>query len=281
MKKLILLLILFFTLGNSDSSVSAQQIYFDTVHVYFDIGKTHFHPSTTQTLDSLIENLKQTQDKILIYGYADYLGSENPNQTLSDQRAYKVQKYLLQKGMPPSQIIQTTGVGQVNLKGNEAHGNQDYRKVSIFIRRKGKPTSVPKKDLKMQSLIDKIEVGKTFTLKNINFVVNSSRYTSESEPIVAELLQIMIQNPNLKIKLEGHVCCIDTKDEDAFDVVYYDFHLSRNRARSIYFYLTKNGIEKSRVSYEGFGKSRPLVDPEITEGDKEKNRRVEVRILKK
>jgi len=259
----------------------AQQVYFDTVQVYFDIGKTHFLPSTSQTLDSLLENLKQTQDKILIYGFADYLGSENPNQTLSDNRAFKVLKYLLQKGLPPAQIIQTTGVGQIEIKGTEAHGNQDYRKVSIFIRRKGKPTITPKKDLKMQSLIDKMEVGKTFTLKNINFVVNSSRYTSESQPIVEELLEIMIQNPKLKIKLEGHICCIDPKDEDAFDVVFHDFHLSRNRARRIYFYLTQNGIEKSRVSYEGFGKSRPLVNPEITEEDKEKNRRVEVRIMEK
>lgn len=281
MKKFSLLLILFLRLGYATPYVNAQQVYFDTVQVYFDIGKTHFLSATTQTLDSLLENLKQTQDKILIYGFADYLGSENPNQTLSDQRAYKVQKYLLQKGLSPTQIIQTTGVGQVDIKGREANGNQDFRKVSIFIRRKGEPKITSKKDLKMQSLIDKIEVGKTFTLKNINFIVNSSRYTNESEPIVEELLQIMIQNPSLKIKLEGHICCIDTKDEDAFDVVYHDFYLSRNRARRIYFYLTKHGIDKSRVSFEGFGKSRPLVNPEITEEDKEKNRRVEVRILEK
>lgn len=281
MKKFSILLILFLRLGYATPFVNAQQVYFDTVQVYFDIGKTHFLSATTQTLDSLLQNLKQTQDKILIYGFADYLGSENPNQTLSDQRAYKVQKYLLQKGLSPTQIIQTTGVGQVDIKGREAHGNQDFRKVSIFIRRKGKLKITSKKDLKMQSLIDKIEVGKTFTLKNINFIVNSSRYTNESEPIVEELLQIMIQNPSLKIKLEGHICCIDTKDEDAFDVVYHDFHLSKNRARRIYFYLTKHGIDKSRVSFEGFGKSRPLVNPEITEEDKEKNRRVEVRIMEK
>lgn len=259
----------------------AQKVYFDTVNIYFDIGKSQLLPTAKSTLDSLLGNLQETGDLILIYGYADYLGTGLPNQTLSDRRAEKVKQYLLNKGLPQGQIIQSDGVGQVSIRGREAHGNQHYRKAAVFIRRKKIPEKIIKQDLKLQRLVDKVEVGHSFRLPNINFIVNSSRYTAGSEEILEELLQVMKQNPELKIKLEGHVCCIQKGSEDAFDVVYHDFNLSRNRARRIYFYLSKNGIDKSRVEYEGFGKSRPMIDPEMTEEDKEKNRRVEVRILEK
>jgi outer membrane protein OmpA-like peptidoglycan-associated protein len=88
----------------------------------------------------------------------------------------------------------------------------------------------------------------------------------------------MRQNPNLKISIEGHVCCIkDTPD--ALDIDTFEPQLSVNRAKAIYQYLTSRGIDTSRLSYIGYGRRRPMVDPELSEEDAEKNRRVEIRIL--
>jgi len=43
--------------------------------------------------------------------------------------------------------------------------------------------------------------------------------------------------------------------------------------------LVKNGIESNRLSYRGFARTRPLADPELTEEDRQKNRRVEIRVV--
>lgn len=258
----------------------AQSAYFDTVSVYFDIGKSRLLKEAQITLDSVITDLKQTKEKVLIYGYADYLGTDIPNKSLSDHRATIVQQYLLGKGLSPDQIIQTAGVGQIEIRGDEAHGNREFRKTSIFIRRTGTRKISSKTGGQLTRSMQETEVGKTIILDNIYFLVNSSRYTGESQAVVDELLEIMQSNSALKIKLEGHVCCVQ-RDEDAFDIVFADQFLSRNRARAIFAFLVRNGIAKSRISYQGYGKSRPMVDPEITEEDKEKNRRVEIRILAK
>ena len=83
----------------------------------------------------------------------------------------------------------------------------------------------------------------------------------------------MQENPKLKIKIEGHVCCLPDN--------YTYYSLSENRARAVLDYLLDNGIDLSRMQYEGFGSSRKAVKPERTPEDQQKNRRVEIRILEK
>jgi outer membrane protein OmpA-like peptidoglycan-associated protein len=56
--------------------------------------------------------------------------------------------------------------------------------------------------------------------------------------------------------------------------------LSVNRARVVYDYLIKSGIDSTRLSYAGFGSGRKLVK-EVTERDRMLNRRVEMKIIKK
>ena len=51
--------------------------------------------------------------------------------------------------------------------------------------------------------------------------------------------------------------------------------------KEIYDILIEKGIDETRMEYLGFGKTRPLVWPEKTEEDENRNRRVEIRILKK
>jgi outer membrane protein OmpA-like peptidoglycan-associated protein len=88
-------------------------------------------------------------------------------------------------------------------------------------------------------------------------------------------------HPTYKIELDGHVCCQPEWDlTDALDFDSGDNHLSLNRAKAVYDYLVRNGIDASRLSYKGFGGRFHLV-PENTEEDALKNRRVEIRIIGK
>jgi outer membrane protein OmpA-like peptidoglycan-associated protein len=79
----------------------------------------------------------------------------------------------------------------------------------------------------------------------------------------------MQDNPKLKIDIPGHMCC--SKDRT---------NLSGDRAKSVYNILVKNGIDKSRMTYRGFGSEKPIYPlPEKTEEERVANRRVEIEIL--
>jgi outer membrane protein OmpA-like peptidoglycan-associated protein len=113
----------------------------------------------------------------------------------------------------------------------------------------------------------------------IHFLPTRHFLTEESEPILKDLLKTMQDYPQLAIRIEGHVCCVKGTG-DALDTDTYDLKLSVNRARHIYLYLIQNGIDGRRLEYAGFGKSRPIIPFEKTEEDAQKNRRVEIRVLR-
>jgi outer membrane protein OmpA-like peptidoglycan-associated protein len=92
------------------------------------------------------------------------------------------------------------------------------------------------------------------------------------------LLQAMKDNPNMRIQIEGHVCCV-VNVPDAYDLDSHDLDLSVNRARFIYEYLKARGIDSTRLKYVGYGRSRPIIEDEQTEEEASINRRVEIRIL--
>lgn len=55
--------------------------------------------------------------------------------------------------------------------------------------------------------------------------------------------------------------------------------LSRDRAEAVAAYLIARGIEPKRLRSKGYGKTRPLINPDADPAQKELNQRIEVRIL--
>lgn len=106
---------------------------------------------------------------------------------------------------------------------------------------------------------------------NIPFIINVQfkEGTSQILPIsyreVTQVAQFMNENPQLKAKIRGHVCCGK------------NLRMSKSRAKSVYKRLVKIGISKDRLSYLGKSNTEPLAFPEITETDRQKNRRVDVK----
>jgi outer membrane protein OmpA-like peptidoglycan-associated protein len=127
-----------------------------------------------------------------------------------------------------------------------------------------------KLDVAFMERINTAKTGEKIVIPNLNFRENTFAVMNESRPRLYELLQVMKTNANLKIKLQGHVCCM-TKDRQ---------DLSTQRAKAVMMFLLANGIEKSRLSFQGFGVSQPLYPiPEKTPEEREANRRVEVLIV--
>jgi outer membrane protein OmpA-like peptidoglycan-associated protein len=85
-----------------------------------------------------------------------------------------------------------------------------------------------------------------------------------------ELLLVMKNNPNLKIEIQGHLCCMPV------DRLY----LSTQRAKAINNFLVANGINEKRLTYKGFGSTQPIYAlPEKDEAQRAANRRVEIMIV--
>ncbi len=117
------------------------------------------------------------------------------------------------------------------------------------------------------------KVGDIIKLKDIYFYNNSPKLLPQSKPVLYELLCVMQDNPKLKIEVQGHICC--QTNELKFDV-------STSRARAVAVFLIQNGINRKRITFKGFGSTRPVHSiPEKSEQEEEDNRRVEIRIVEK
>ena len=103
----------------------------------------------------------------------------------------------------------------------------------------------------------------------------------ESKPMLDELLAVMKEYPKLVIEIQGHICCLPDI-ADGFDLETGFRNLSEARARTIADWLIHMGIDTNRVSYNGFGHSKPIYPyPEKTEEERIQNRRVEIKIISK
>jgi outer membrane protein OmpA-like peptidoglycan-associated protein len=121
--------------------------------------------------------------------------------------------------------------------------------------------------------LEPIDTGSTVELKNVFFDVNKSELRPESCTELDKLVAFLLKNPNLKIELGGHTD--NTGDKKANQL------LSENRAKAVQQYLVSTGkIGVGRLSYRGYGDSRPKV-PNDTAENKAKNRRTEFKVTAK
>lgn len=116
-----------------------------------------------------------------------------------------------------------------------------------------------------------IEVGTTIRLNNIFFDVNKTELRAESFPELDRLVGIMLQNSKMQIQIGGHTDNVGSDEAN--------LSLSQGRAKAVCDYLTKAGIDNQRISYMGYGETKPEATND-TESGRQLNRRVEFTILK-
>ena len=115
-----------------------------------------------------------------------------------------------------------------------------------------------------------IEANATIVLKNIFFDLNEYKLKDESEVELDKVVQLLKENPTLKIQISGHTDNIGKAKDNLV--------LSENRAKEVIKYLVDKGIQSSRLSYKGFGSTMPIAD-NSTEAGRAKNRRTELKVI--
>jgi outer membrane protein OmpA-like peptidoglycan-associated protein len=105
--------------------------------------------------------------------------------------------------------------------------------------------------------------------------------TKASKEDIDGIVKTLKAYPKINILIEGHVCCGDQEEYESKIANSENLALSSKRAKSIYDELIKKGIKANRLSYKGYGFTRPLEFPETSIVIQRENRRVELKILKK
>lgn len=118
--------------------------------------------------------------------------------------------------------------------------------------------------------LKRMKAGVKITLENILFQTGSSKLKKSSYEPLDKFADLLLKNPEVRIEVSGHTDNVGSAASNK--------KLSKARAKSVRDYLIKKGVAEDRIDYEGYGMDQP-VDTNKTKAGREKNRRVEVKVL--
>lgn len=161
-----------------------------------------------------------------------------------------------------------TGEFLVSLMPNNRYAFHVNKKGYMFY---SENYSLPDSNIYIKIPLQPIEIGELAILKNIFFHFDSYELEKESFPELDKIVQFVKQN-NLAIEIQGHTDNLGTE--------IYNQKLSTNRAKTVYEYLIKGGLEKKYLSYKGYGFTQPIASNDSKEGQA-LNRRTSLKIIAK
>lgn len=258
--------VLFFLL----SFVSLIALGQDTVSFYFDFDEF------TIPQNKVEQNTIPAQSTPLeIRGYTDYFGTNAYNKQLaSDRIAFIKNALALDAAVNEFVVGESTAYKETwrNRRVDVIYAKQKEGIEAVEIQ---DASEMPIEE-EIISEIKTLKKGETLVIKNMEFQPGRHVLTEYSFPELKKLLNTLKANPNLKIEIQGHICCQEKGDGVDWDTGKEE--LSINRAKAVYDYLIIEGIPKKQLSYKGYGASRKLY-PETNQENMQRNRRVEILIL--
>ncbi|MBF0298259.1 MAG: OmpA family protein [Oligoflexia bacterium] len=110
------------------------------------------------------------------------------------------------------------------------------------------PTAPPVK----QPSQDKNMEAANIVLKDVYFEFDSAELTKEGTDMLDKNIQIIKENPDIKVRIEGH--------SSASGSIEHNQELSERRAENVKNYMVNTGnIDSERLTTIGFGKTKPVV----------------------
>jgi len=174
------------------------------------------------------------------------------------QTAIKNAGFTIDYTMSPDQIVAHKGSTWVFI---DSRGDYYYQ------------TIVTEKEMKQEvtadasSLSDDINKSGHVAVYGIRFETGKAAILPDSESVLGEIVKLLQQNPDLKLRVEGHT---DNQGNAAANQ-----SISEKRAQAVVAWLTDHGVEAGRLTAKGWGQTKPVED-NSTEDGRAKNRRVEL-----
>lgn len=114
-------------------------------------------------------------------------------------------------------------------------------------------------------------VNQAIELRGVTFELDQSRLTPNAQTVLDGVARAFTGQPSLRVEIAGHT--------DSSGSAAYNMNLSQRRADSVRAYLMSRGASEAQLSARGYGESQLLIDPEKSQDDRERNRRVEFRVV--
>ena len=262
MKKLYVLLFIF-------QSILAHAQYNIEHSVYFDTDEFLLTKTEQTRLQKLLTTLSRDNViQIEIYGFCDDRGGENYNLVLSQNRANSIKSLFNDASFFPEKISTVDGKGELLLNIID---DKDPSVLRALNRRVDVVISYPEESSPNYNVVENIATKNKFVLENVLFITGYSYVTRNSKKTLSSVVK-RIKESDFSFVIQGHVCCTEGA-LDAVDKKTSKRNLSVARAKFVYDFFIKEGIDKSRMSYEGLAHKFPLG------GSTDKDRRVEILIL--
>ena len=120
---------------------------------------------------------------------------------------------------------------------------------------------------------ESLPVGFDIVLHNVSFAAGRSSFSNPEKNVdLINLLKALNEQPKLKIEVGGYT---DNTGSTAKNI-----EISSQRAKFVYDFLLRNGIDADRISYKGYGPKKPLYSNRY-KSTREGNRRIEIKIIDK
>jgi len=116
----------------------------------------------------------------------------------------------------------------------------------------------------------KYELPKIYRLEHVYFDFGKATLKPSSYKALDNLVELLKLKKTMVIEVAGH-----TDDIGSYES---NMELSRRRAEAVRSYLISKGIEPERVIAKGYGSTQPVA-PNDSDENRQKNRRVEIRII--
>ncbi len=237
------------------------------IHGFTDEDGTNaFNDTLAQKRVNFIYNTVRTQIKTRDDFKTRSFGETFPQSKNKAENRKVVVYYILEKDLPREDEI--LGIKKEPV-AEEPEPEIEYPEKMVFENPNGTKSEF-KLDRAFMKRVEKAKAGEKLKIENLNFVINTFAVVPESRGKMYELLLVLQSSPNLKIEIQGHLCCMPVDRTD----------LSTQRAKAIYNFLVANEVSRSRLSYKGFGSTSPIYPiPEKDEQERAANRRVEILIV--
>lgn len=161
---------------------------------------------------------------------------------------------------------------QPSMNNITARFDDQGKTVWIFVDA-GSVTAVEEKPFKLtvqpptaDAMKDKLDKEGHIALY-VNFDFAKATLKPDAQPIIAQIVELLKRNPDLKVSIDGHTDSIGGHD--------YNVKLSQARAASVVAAITAAGIDAGRLKSAGYGPDKPVASNDSEDG-RAKNRRVEL-----
>ena len=275
-----LFVIILFTL-NSVFTFSQKEL---TQEVYFDTDKFAVPNTEKNRLLLFISTLNNIEiESISIFGFCDDRGADSYNLILSQQRANAIKTIFANHGINENLITNVDGKGEILIKIIEEENLLKIRglnrKAEIIVKPKApKPIvkkiivdTIPPKPKSVEDLIKNSVKGDKILFKNILFKTGYPTVDYGSIKTLKSIANALLERDDIYFTIQGHVCCTQYT-RDAVNRKTKKRNLSEARAKYVYDYFVKKGINPKRMRHVGLRRKFPLG------GDPELDRRVEILI---